>query len=134
MKKPVPHKKVKEEKHTAPVLEQDDVEDVPDSEADAMIERAEEKKVAATKKVEKVVDTQEWTKMDPVIPEELEGRAWIAVYKCPHGHKTKATNRQADKGIQCFDCKSAGQTVSADIMEQFLTKPVKAADHKRKES
>lgn len=102
---------------------QESGEDMSDFEADAMISRAEEKKQAETDKVEKSVDVQEWTKQDPIIPEELEGRVWVAVYRCPDNHKTKATNRQADKGVLCYECKGFGKQVTAVIVPQFLKKP-----------
>lgn len=110
-----------------PVPEQheSDSEDMPESEVEGMIQRKEEKKAEAKKAVERSVDTQEWTKADPVIPEEMEDRVWIAVYKCPQGHKTKATNRQAESGIRCYECKE-----KAAIVPLFLKKPVQ--EDKRK--
>jgi len=110
----------------APVVEKDD-EDMSEDEVDNIIAKAEEKKVEAVKKVELSVDKQEWTKQDPVIPEELEERVWVAVYRCPNGHKTKATNRQKDSGVQCYECKE-----TAVIVPQFLNKPTNQEDKRKK--
>jgi hypothetical protein len=120
-KKPGRPKKVIESfdvpKPTVPVNEP---EDMAETEVEGMIERKEQKEVEAVKKVELSVDSQEWSKNDPVIPDDLKGRVWVAVFKCPVGHKTKATNRQDNSGIKCFECGKPSQ-----IMSQFTEKPKK---------
>lgn len=100
-----------------------DVEIVTDKEAEAMVERAEKRKEEVKAKAELAVDSQDWTISDPVIPAELKGRVWVAVFRCAQGHKTKATNRQADTGVWCFGCRQLGKREIATIMAQFLTKP-----------
>lgn len=112
--------------------EEVDVEDVPESEADAMIERAAKRREEEKQKVEAEVDKQEWSASDPLIPEDLKSKVWIAVYKCPEGHKTKATNRQAKTGIHCGACRIQGKTVKADVMPQFLEKPIPPDDDNEK--
>jgi hypothetical protein len=106
--------------------------EIPESEADAMFERVEVKKTEERKKVEDKVDAQDWTRMDPDIPEALMGRVWVAVYRCEAGHKTKATNRQKDTGIWCHECKQ-----KAEIMPKLFDNPPedqsKKSDRKRKE-
>lgn len=101
-----------------------DNEEMSEAEVEAMEQRSTAKKEAAIARVEAEVDSQEWTLADPVIPENLVGRVWIAVFRCPEGHKTKATNRQADHGVWCWKCRGSGQKVKASIMPQFLTRPV----------
>lgn len=96
---------------------------VSEKEAEAMIERHVQKKEAVKAKLEESVDSQDWTMSDPEIPADLVGRVWIAVYRCPTGHKTKATNRQAESGVVCWRCREAGKKVKAVIMDQFLIKP-----------
>lgn len=108
---------------TQPSPVEPDVEDVSEQEAEAMVERHVHKKEEVKAKLEESVDAQDWTQSDPVIPEDLIGRVWIAVFRCPEGHKTKATNRQAKSGVRCYICKGAGKEVKADIMAQFLVKP-----------
>lgn len=117
-----------ETRENAPMVHEPDVEEVSESEVAAMIERAEERKREEKEKIEAEVDDQAWSRSDPAIPEELEGRVWVAVYKCPHGHKTKATNRQAKTGVRCWDCGEKGQVVKAHVMPQFLQKPEPPAD------
>lgn len=113
-----------------------DAEDVPESEANAMVERAAKRREAEREKIEASVDNQDWSQSDPLIPEDLKGKVWIAVYKCPEGHKTKATNRQAKSGVRCAVCRGQGKTVKADVMPQFLEKPVEpdSDDIKRKQA
>lgn len=109
--------------------EETDDEVMSESDADAMFNRQEEKKEQKTQAAMTSVDQQSWDrKRDPHIPPELEGRVWIAVYKCPEGHKTKATNRQRETGIRCEECLLHGKEVKADIMPGLFdappTKPV----------
>lgn len=125
-KKPGRPKKIEEVEKKPPVVEPEE-EEMSDAEIEILIARRQEKKEQAARKVELSVDAQEWTKQDPVIPEELAGRVWIAVYRCPSGHKTKATNRQADSGIQCAECSQA-----ATIVPQFLKKPIVQEDKRKK--
>lgn len=106
----------------APV--ESDNEEMSEAEVEAMERRSAQKKQAAIAKVEAEVDAQEWTLMDPVIPENLVGRVWVAVYRCPEGHKTKATNRQAESGVFCWKHRESGQKVKAEIMPQFLSRPI----------
>ncbi len=124
-----PHKKTErkhvEEREERPQAEETDGEEMSESEANAMFERAEERKEAAEREAMDEVDGQDWTRNDPVIPEELlkARKVWVAVFKCPKGHKTKATNRQADSGVYCYECKEKGEKVRADIMDQFVERP-----------
>lgn len=115
-----------------------DSEEVSEAEANAMVERAQEKKRAEQSKIESQLDDQDWSRSDPIIPEELQNRVWVAVYRCPSGHKTKATNRQARTGIPCWDCKQGpdGRVVKASMMPQFMQKPEPPTDdvEKRKKA
>lgn len=113
-----------------------DVEEVSEKEAEAMVERAIQKKEEVKAKLEESVDNQDWTMYDPVIPEDLKGRVWIAVFRCPDSHKTKATNRQADTGVWCWACGQAGKKSIATIMPQFLKQPAPPDDdlEKRKKA
>lgn len=104
-------------------IEDEDGEDMSEDSIAKMVGRAEERKEEEKARVEATVDSQDWNMMDPVIPEELKGRVWIAVYKCPDGHKTKATNRQATTGVMCWRHRDAGKQVKAVIMPQFLARP-----------
>lgn len=101
-----------------------DNEEMSEAEAAGILERQEKRKADFKAKLENEVDSQEWTLTDPVIPPELEGKVWIAVYRCPEGHKTKATNRQADSGVWCWKHREVGHKVMASIMPQFLNRPV----------
>lgn len=103
---------------------QSDVEEMSEAEVEAMANRQEVKKEQAKARIEAEVDSQSWSVADPIIPDELKGRVWIAVYRCPEGHKTKATNRQAESGVFCWRHREAGQNVKAEIMPQFLSRPV----------
>jgi len=60
-----------------------------------------------------------FSKMDPKIPEGRE--VYVAVYSCTQGHKTKATNLQAEEGVQCYECSMSGKKEIAKIMPQFIT-------------
>lgn len=125
-----PVKKFPPKFHSPTVVENDppavesDGEEMSEAEVEAMERRSVAKKQAAIAKVEADVDAQEWTLADPVISDDLKGRVWIAVFRCPEGHKTKATNRQASSGVYCWRCREAGLKVTAQIMEQFLQRPV----------
>lgn len=115
-----------QEEHLEEDLEQTeggDLVDMSEKEAERIVQRASDRKDEAKAKVEATVDSQDWTASDPVIPEELAGKVWVAVYRCPDAHKTKATNRQKDTGVLCWKCKAAGVKVKATIMPQFLEKP-----------
>jgi hypothetical protein len=105
-----------------PKVESDN-EELSETEAAAMLDRQEKRINDFKVKLETEVDSQEWTLADPVIPEDLKGRVWIAVYRCPEGHKTKATNRQADSGVWCYKHREAGQKIMATIVPQFLSRP-----------
>lgn len=98
-------------------------EEMSDDEANAMFNRAEKRKEEATAKAFADVDQQDWTRNDPFIPVDLlkAGKVWVSVYKCPNGHKTKATNRQAEQGIFCWQCKETGKQVKATLC--FLGRP-----------
>lgn len=105
-----------------PVTESDD-ENMSEEEASALIDA---KVVEAAQEVERQgeeLDRADWTMADPVIPEALKGRVWIAVFKCPKGHKTKATNRQAKSGIACWRCREEGKRIKAEMMPQFEARP-----------
>jgi len=107
-----------------PEIEVDDEEEViPESEVNAIFEKVETKKTEERKVVERGVDSQEWTRQDPEIPEALRGRVWVAVFKCSKGHKTKATNRQEESGILCFECRQIGVENKADMLAAFSDKP-----------
>lgn len=113
-----------------------DTEVMGENEVDSMFEKAVERKEEVKRKAEDAVDSQEWTRQDPDIPEALKGRVWIAVFKCEKGHKTKATNRQADTGIYCWQCRVEGVKSRADMMPIFRGAPEdqsKKTDVKRKE-
>ena len=82
--------------------------------------------VAVPKLPEVVKETMEqklprgvWTRLDPEIPKGMKGKMWVAVFKCSSGHKTKATNLQADQGIDCNECGA-----DAEIIEAFRKPPV----------
>lgn len=105
-------------------------EEMSEDEVSDMISEKEQDKKAEKAKILSHVDSQDWTRMDPVIPEELRTSIWVAVYKCPKGHKTKATNRQATDGVFCFECKEAGFKVVASIMPQFIRAPESDFDEK----
>lgn len=129
-------KEIIEKKPIVQEVPETDGEDMNEQEVAAMEERAKQRKDEAKAKIEATVDTQHWSLVDPIIPEELTGRVWIAVYRCPDGHKTKATNRQADKGILCFKHGELGQKVIAQIVPMFLEKPIPPTDdiEKRKKA
>ena len=97
-----------------PLFPETESEEIPAAELDRMIDKAEAKKVAEVKKVELTVDAQDWTNADPVIPEALAIKVWVAVFACPVKHKTKATNRQEAAGVKCWVC---GE--KAEMMPQF---------------
>lgn len=119
-----------------PETEYEESEDVSESEANAMVERVVEKQTKQEAKEIEAVDRQDWTRNDPVIPEGLKGKVWIAVFRCPKGHKTKATNRQAEAGVLCYPCKVEGKQVKAEVMDQFVKKPAPADEttEKRKKA
>lgn len=107
----------------APEFETPDNEDMTDAETTEIFDDQEKRKKDLQNKLEIEVDTQEWTLADPIIHEDLAGKVWVAVYRCPDGHKTKATNRQAKSGVWCWKHREAGQKVMATIMPQFLNRP-----------
>lgn len=100
-----------------------DVVDLPEADADAIIDEAAAEEAKKQKKMESELDGQYWSRNDPEIPEALKDQVWVAVYRCSEGHKTKATNRQAKSGVRCWKCKESGLTVKAEVMPQFLDKP-----------
>lgn len=105
-------------------------EEMSEDEVSDMISEKEQEQKSAKAKILSHIDSQEWTRQDPEIPEELRGSIWIAVYRCPKGHKTKATNRQAEDGVLCFECKAAGFKVIAAIVPQFIRAPRMEFDEK----
>lgn len=106
-----------------PPISDPDSEVLSEKEADSIVEEKIEEKEKAVLKLEAELDSQDWSTADPVIPEALKDVVWVAVYRCPEAHKTKATNRQAKSGVRCWKCKGLGKTVKAEIMPQFLEAP-----------
>jgi hypothetical protein len=92
----------------------------PDVEAPAM-KPVEEKPEPMTKVLHRDddVDTeQKWGATDPVIPEDRKGSVWVALFKCPDGHKTKATSDY--RRIRCRVCEKV-----ATIMPGYEKKGVR---------